>query len=234
MREAGTDVATIGQYLRPTRRNLAVAEYVTPAQFERYRELRPLDRLQDGVQRSAGAQFLHGGRGQRASPVRLNLLLALASALLLILAFPAFDIAVLAPFALAPLLVAMAREPGAKRRFLLGWAAGILYWVGVCYWIEYVLAMHGGMAPWAAWLAFALFSLAKALHMGVFALLAGPLLARRWALADGAGPVGRDRTHTRRSRLRLARARAMRAWICRCRRAWPLTPGSTGSRSCSR
>jgi len=38
VREAGTDVATIGQYLRPTRRNLAVSEYVTPAQFERYRE----------------------------------------------------------------------------------------------------------------------------------------------------------------------------------------------------
>ncbi len=33
-----TDVATIGQYLQPTRRNLAVAEYVTPQRFEEYRE----------------------------------------------------------------------------------------------------------------------------------------------------------------------------------------------------
>lgn len=32
------DVATIGQYLQPTRRNLPVKEYVTPEQFERYRE----------------------------------------------------------------------------------------------------------------------------------------------------------------------------------------------------
>ena len=32
------DVATIGQYLQPTRRNLSVAEYVTPEKFERYRE----------------------------------------------------------------------------------------------------------------------------------------------------------------------------------------------------
>jgi lipoic acid synthetase len=31
------DVATIGQYLQPTRRNLAVAEYITPEQFEQYR-----------------------------------------------------------------------------------------------------------------------------------------------------------------------------------------------------
>jgi lipoic acid synthetase len=38
LREAGVDVATIGQYLQPARRNLPVAEYVTPAQFEAYRE----------------------------------------------------------------------------------------------------------------------------------------------------------------------------------------------------
>jgi lipoic acid synthetase len=33
------EVATIGQYLQPTRRNLPVAEYVTPEQFESYRQL---------------------------------------------------------------------------------------------------------------------------------------------------------------------------------------------------
>ena len=33
-----TDVATIGQYLQPTRRNLAVAEFVTPQQFDAYRD----------------------------------------------------------------------------------------------------------------------------------------------------------------------------------------------------
>jgi lipoic acid synthetase len=35
---AGTDVATIGQYLQPTRRNLPVTEFVDPRQFEEYRE----------------------------------------------------------------------------------------------------------------------------------------------------------------------------------------------------
>jgi lipoyl synthase len=35
---ANVDVATIGQYLQPTRRNLRVAEYVTPAQFDSYRD----------------------------------------------------------------------------------------------------------------------------------------------------------------------------------------------------
>jgi len=35
---SGTEVATIGQYLQPTRRNLPVAEFVTPEQFDSYRD----------------------------------------------------------------------------------------------------------------------------------------------------------------------------------------------------
>ena len=38
LRGQDVDVATIGQYLQPTRRNLPVAEYVPPAQFEAYRD----------------------------------------------------------------------------------------------------------------------------------------------------------------------------------------------------
>ncbi len=38
LHEAGADVATIGQYLQPTRHNLPVAEYVEPARFEAYRD----------------------------------------------------------------------------------------------------------------------------------------------------------------------------------------------------
>jgi lipoic acid synthetase len=38
LRRQEVDVVTLGQYLRPTRRNLSVAEYITPEQFELYRE----------------------------------------------------------------------------------------------------------------------------------------------------------------------------------------------------
>jgi lipoic acid synthetase len=34
----GCDVVTIGQYLQPARRNLPVESYVTPEQFDRYRD----------------------------------------------------------------------------------------------------------------------------------------------------------------------------------------------------
>jgi lipoic acid synthetase len=35
---ADVDVATIGQYLQPTRRNLPVAEFVRPERFDEYRD----------------------------------------------------------------------------------------------------------------------------------------------------------------------------------------------------
>jgi lipoyl synthase len=38
VRGAAVDVATIGQYLQPTRRNLRVAEYVRPEQFDSYKD----------------------------------------------------------------------------------------------------------------------------------------------------------------------------------------------------
>jgi len=38
LRAADVDVVTLGQYLQPTRRNLAVTEYVRPEQFGAYRE----------------------------------------------------------------------------------------------------------------------------------------------------------------------------------------------------
>jgi len=106
---------------------------------------------------------------------------ALATAVLLILTFPRFNLVWCAPVALAPLLAAVAREPRPWRRFLLGHIAGGVYWFGVCYWIQDVLAFYGGLSGALAWLAFLLFCLIKALHLGVFAMLAGILMRRYWA-----------------------------------------------------
>ena len=38
LRASGTAIATIGQYLQPTRRNLPVAAYIDPAQFDAWRD----------------------------------------------------------------------------------------------------------------------------------------------------------------------------------------------------
>ena len=80
------------------------------------------------------------------------------------------------------MLAAAARERRGLRRFLIGWAAGVVYWFGVCYWIQFVLAFHGGMGDAEAWALFSLFAAVKGLHMGVFAWLAGILMRRWWAV----------------------------------------------------
>ena len=85
----------------------------------------------------------------------LNFALALLTAVLLVLAFPnpvsRSRSSWLAPVALTPLLIALAREAAAAvalpaRRF-----AGIVYWFGICYWIQFVLEVHGGMGRWGGW-----------------------------------------------------------------------------------
>lgn len=39
LRKAGVSIVTIGQYLRPTAQQIQVAEYITPAQFDTYRDI---------------------------------------------------------------------------------------------------------------------------------------------------------------------------------------------------
>ncbi len=125
-----------------------------------------------------------------------NYLLALLSGLLLILLYPRFDWTWLAPVALTPLLLAALRERRPLHRFLLGYAAGNLFWFVVCNWIQFVLEVHGGMGFWGGWGTFFLFSLYKGLHLGVFAMLAGWLMPRPWAVPGVAALwVGIERTH---------------------------------------
>ncbi|HEY3835391.1 MAG TPA: apolipoprotein N-acyltransferase [Bryobacteraceae bacterium] len=111
----------------------------------------------------------------------MNWLLAALSGLLLVLVFPKFGIAFLAPFALTPLIFAAAREPRPLRRFGLGYVTGLIFWGGVNYWIQVVLDVYGGTGHFMSWLMLALFCLAKALHMGAFALLAGWAMRVSWA-----------------------------------------------------
>jgi len=112
------------------------------------------------------------------------------------LVFPGFGLPWLAPIALAPLLIALSREPRPLWRFLLGEFAGIVYWFAICYWIQFVLDVHGGMGHWGSWATFALFCVLKALHLGLFSLLAGVLVDTPYAIpAIAALWTGIERTH---------------------------------------
>lgn len=132
-------------------------------------------------------------------------LLSILTGVLLFLSFPPFDLHWLAPFALTPLLIVAARrwQPEGKffsgstaARFFFGWVAGITYWFGVCPWIEFVLHEHGYLSSWLAWFSFCLFCVLKAIHMGLFSMLAGPLMGRMYALPGVALLwAGIERTH---------------------------------------
>jgi apolipoprotein N-acyltransferase len=129
--------------------------------------------------------------------VVFHTLLSILSAVLLLLVFPRFDFRMLAPLALTPLLVAMARTRYAWQRFMYGWAAGIFYWFFLCTWIQFVLDAHGGVGRWGAWGSFLLFCFYKALHLAVFSWLAGPLMQTVYAVpAVAALWTGLERTHS--------------------------------------
>ncbi len=110
-------------------------------------------------------------------PIRI--LLALLTGLLLVLLFPPFGYALLAPVSLTPLCFALGREYRPAARFALGFISGLVLWAGVCWWIAPVLAVHGGMGAFGGWGSFLLFCLLKSIHYGLFGLLAGVLI-RHW------------------------------------------------------
>lgn len=126
-----------------------------------------------------------------------QLLLACSSSLLLILIAPRWSLGWLAPFAILPLLIAVREQPSWRKRALLGLATGIPYWFAVCLWIEHVLAVHGGLPEWLAWISFVLFCFLKSLHMALFATLAGLFTKLRWWYAPAIAALwtGIERTH---------------------------------------
>ena len=106
---------------------------------------------------------------------------ALLSGVAQVLVYPRFSLYLLAPICLVPLLVVL-RDESPKRRFTLGWLSGMVFWGGACYWIYPVIRDYASIAPPVAALLFIGFFVVKALHSGVFALLAGPLLKRWWGV----------------------------------------------------
>ncbi|HEX5228969.1 MAG TPA: apolipoprotein N-acyltransferase [Bryobacteraceae bacterium] len=131
----------------------------------------------------------------------MNFALALLSAVLLVSLYPNIvspgaGLPWFAPVALVPLLIALAREPRPVWRFLLGEFAGVIYWFAICYWIQFVLEVHGSMGYWGSRGTFALFCVLKALHLALFSLLAAVLMGTRWGIpAVAALWTGIERTH---------------------------------------
>jgi apolipoprotein N-acyltransferase len=119
----------------------------------------------------------------RASvPTPAEASLAIASALLLVLSFPDFDLWWLAWIGLVPLLVIVTRTPKAGRAFLLGWLWGVIFFYGSCWWLTYPMIHYAHIA---APLAYVLLLL-PVIFVALFPALFCAVLAR---IASRFGPA---------------------------------------------
>ena len=120
--------------------------------------------------------------------------LAILSAILQIVIFPLPNLYVLGWLAIAPLLVAIlsARHTETlqlqglekylpatpKQGFFLGYACGILWYAGTCYWVFNTMKQYGGIGTLGAFGLLILFCLYLGLYHGVFGLIVS-MLARK-------------------------------------------------------
>ncbi len=108
----------------------------------------------------------------------LSWVLALLSGGLAFAAYPRIGWWPLIFVAYAPLMVALDGQ-SAKRRFLLGWACGIVFTVGMQYWIVGTLIRMSGFSSIGAVGAFVVYTAYIALLHGLFSVLYSPV--RRWS-----------------------------------------------------
>jgi apolipoprotein N-acyltransferase len=113
-------------------------------------------------------------RARAAVPTLAEALCAVATALLLLLAFPDFGLWPLAWVALVPLLVVIARSERAPRSFVTGWLAGTVFFHASCHWLTYPMIHFADIpVPFAE-----LLLLPAALAAGVFTALFALALSR--------------------------------------------------------
>jgi apolipoprotein N-acyltransferase len=95
---------------------------------------------------------------------------AVASALLLLLAFPDFELWPLAWIALVPLLFAVASRPRAPQSFFMGWLAGTLFFYFSCHWLTFPMIRYAEIPAWLAHMLLLPAALAGGFFVGLFAM----------------------------------------------------------------
>jgi len=128
---------------------------------------------------------MKSSRIQSILPSWKGALLAILSAILLILAFPDFEYWFLAWFALVPLLLAVEREKvSLVRSFITGWLFGIVFFFGTCWWLAYAPIHYAGFPPILAYFLVFCGTTAAATFLGIFTLIISILLRRfgAWAV----------------------------------------------------
>src|SRR6266849_1152792 len=85
------------------------------------------------------------------TPTLAEVSLVIASALLLILSFPDFELWPLAWVGLVPFIVVAGRPLPAGRALLLGWLWGAIFFYGTCWWLTYPMIHYAHISAWLAY-----------------------------------------------------------------------------------
>src|SRR5713101_992531 len=108
--------------------------------------------MHDAVAVEAPNSRLSSEAAARArAPTLVEVSLVIASALLLILSFPDFDLWPLAWIALVPLLVIVSITERRASAFLLGWLWGGIFFYGSCWWLTFPMIHYGHISAWLAY-----------------------------------------------------------------------------------
>lgn len=95
---------------------------------------------------------------------------ALISGILLVLAFPQFDISVLAWIAFVPLLSSLWKK-GWRESFVSGLVFGVVYFFGTLYWVYHSINHFGGISFFSSIIIVLLFSVYLSLFPAIFSML---------------------------------------------------------------
>ncbi len=113
-----------------------------------------------------------------AIPSSAELCLVISSALLLILAFPDFELWPLAWIGLVPFLLVVARPLKARRALLLGWLWGAVFFYGSCWWLTYPMTHFAKISRWLAFPLLLIPIVLVAVFPALFSLCLSRLVAR--------------------------------------------------------
>ncbi|MDT5262951.1 MAG: apolipoprotein N-acyltransferase [Acidobacteriota bacterium] len=137
----------------------------------------------DGATRARAGLKLLSTRARAALPTLAESASAIASALLLLFAFPDFGAWPLAWVALTPLLYRIARRPRAPQSFLSGLLMGTLFFYTSCHWLTFPMIRYAEIPAWRAHILLLPLALAGGFFPALFALALSRLCARWGASA---------------------------------------------------
>lgn len=126
---------------------------------------------------------------QQSAPFISNLSLAIFSGVLLVFAFPEWNLWSLGWVGTAPLIMAVVRERRFWRSLLLGSVSGTIFYAGSSQWVMHSMHNYGGVPMWLCFIILIIFSSTLGVFTGLFGAVLAAAVKRFGGWAMLAAPV---------------------------------------------